>query len=187
MTLLIPVAAFLPRMAALAMLAMRRTWAGDCRPARRSARGGCAGLALSLLMAPSLSWAVLGGDLGTVQGDQLRLRASRTVSGAANGASVHEIRLADGSSMRQFVNANGIVFAVAWSTRLKPDFAQMLGRYVTDFDAANEAPRAPGIARSAIVDRGDLVVHSAGRLNAFVGKAWIKSQVPAGASPDAIR
>lgn len=143
--------------------------------------------ALALLMPASPCWAVLGGDLGTVQGDQARMRASRTVSSAANGVWVHEIRLADGSSIRQFVNAQGIVFAVAWSSRLKPDFEQMLGRYVTDFNAANAAPRAPGIARSVIVDRGDLVVHAAGRLNAFVGKAWIKSQVPAGASPDAIR
>ncbi len=52
---------------------------------------------------------------------------------------MHEIRMPDGSSIREFVNAQGIVYAVAWSTRLKPDFTQMLGRHAADFDAGVSA------------------------------------------------
>jgi hypothetical protein len=116
------------------------------------------------------------------------MRAATATTQIANGVSVHEIRLSDGGSIRQFVNAQGIVYAVAWSTRLKPDFAQMLGRYAAEFDAgAAAAASSPGLKHSAVVDRGDLVVHAAGRLNAFVGRAWLKSQVPPGVNPDAIR
>jgi hypothetical protein len=141
-----------------------------------------------LALAVSPAWAVLGGDLASVQADQARMRASRVMSSAAPASSVHDIRLPDGSSMRQFVNAKGIVYAVAWSTRLKPDFTQMLGRYAAEFDAGVAARlRTPGLQRSAIVDRGDLVVQSAGRPGAFIGKAWLKSQLPAGESADAIR
>jgi len=150
-----------------------------------SARGAAA---LALMMALGPAWAFLGGDLSSVQTDQTRMRASRVTTSAAQAVSVHDIRLADGSSIRQFVNAQGIVYAVAWSTRMKPDFAQMLGRHAAEFDAGVAAkPRAPGLQRGAIVDRGDLVVHSAGRPGAFVGKAWLKSQLPAGVSGDAIR
>jgi hypothetical protein len=134
--------------------------------------------ALTLMMALAPAWAYLGGDLASVQADQTRMRAARLTTSAAQAASVHDIRLADGSSIRQFVNAQGIVYAVAWSTRMKPDFAQMLGRHAAEFD---------GLQRSVTVDRGDLVVHSAGRPGAFVGKAWLKSQLPAGTSADAIR
>jgi hypothetical protein len=71
---------------------------------------------------------------------------------------------------------------------LKPDFEQLLGRYVADFDAgAAVALRMPGLKRSVSVDQGDLVLHSGGRPGAFVGKAWLKSQMPAGVSADAIR
>lgn len=101
---------------------------------------------------------------------------------------MHEIRMPDGSSIREFVNAQGIVYAVAWSTRLKPDFTQMLGRHAADFDAGVSAQsQKPGLQRSAAVDRGDLVVHSAGRPGAFVGRAWLKSQLPLGTRSDAVR
>jgi Protein of unknown function (DUF2844) len=145
--------------------------------------------ALSLLsLAGAASWGVLGGDVAGIQADQTRMRATRLSTDTAQGGSVHEIRMPDGSSIRQFVNAQGIVYAVAWSTRLKPDFAQLLGRHAADFDAGVSAvAQTPGIKRSAVVDRGDLVVVSAGRPGAFVGRAWLKSQLPQGTGSDAIR
>jgi Protein of unknown function (DUF2844) len=145
------------------------------------------GLAALLLPAAS-AWAALGGDVAGVQSEQSRMRASRVVASAPQGVTVHDTRLADGSSIRQYVNARGIVFAVAWSTRLKPDFSQLLGRYETEFDAGvADAVRPPGLKRTLEVQRGELVVHSAGRIGAFVGKAWLTSQLPAGVSPDAVR
>jgi len=139
-------------------------------------------------MAIAPSWAVLGGDVSSIQVDQTRMRAQRESRAAVREGTVHELRMPDGSSIRQFVNANGIVYAVAWSTRLKPDFAQMLGRHAADFEAGVAAvSRSPGLTRSAEVDRGDLVVHSSGRPGAFVGQAWLKSLLPSGARTDAIR
>ncbi len=144
--------------------------------------------AIGLLWAAAApAWAVLGGGVAEVQGEQIHLRATRAVASTLQG-SVHELRQADGSSIRQYVNAQGIVYAVAWSTRVKPDFTQLLGRYNTDFDAGvATALRTPGIKRSAFVDEGDLVVQSAGRQGAFVGKAWLKSQLPAGTRANALR
>jgi len=161
-----------------------------------SAQGWPAGFAaaarragvLVLILAAAPARAMLGGGVADVQLEQSRMRAAGAVASVAPAGSVHEWRLPDGSSIRQFVNAQGVVYAVAWSTRLKPDFAQLLGRYAADFDAgAAAALHAPGIKRSAAVDHGDLVMHSGGRPGAFVGKAWLKSQMPAGTNPHAIR
>ena len=143
--------------------------------------------AFALLQAAS-AFAVLGGDLSTVTAAQSRMRAARVTTAAAQGTTVHELRLADGSAIREFVNANGVVYAVAWSTRLKPDFSYLLGAYANDFNAGVAASAsAPGLKRSVAVERGDLVVHSSGRLGSFGGKAWLKSQMPAAQTPDAIR
>lgn len=158
-------------------------WAEVC--SHRTAGFGIAGV--MGLMCPA-SWAVLGGDLASVQTGQTSIQATRQTTLAAPGVAVHEIRMADGSSIREFVNAQGIVYAVAWSTRMKPDFTQMLGRHAIAFNAGVTAqPRKPGLTRNVAVDRDDLVVHSAGRPGAFVGRAWLKSLLPAGARPDAIR
>ena len=134
------------------------------------------------------AFAVLGGDLSTVTAAQSRMRAARVTTAAAEGTTVHELRLADGSSIREFVNAQGLVYAVAWSTRLKPDFSYLLGTHAAEFEAGVAASAsAPGLKRSVAVERGDLVVHSGGRMGAFVGKAWLKSQLPAGQASDAVR
>ena len=159
-----------------------RAWVGVVR---RLAIPGVA--AIAMLQASPAS-AVLGGDLSTVTAAQSRMRAARVTTATAQGTTVHELRLADGSAIREFVNAQGLVYAVAWSTRLKPDFSYLLGTYANDFNAGVAASASsPGLKRSAAVERGDLVVQSAGRLGAFVGKAWLKSQMPAGQGPDAIR
>jgi hypothetical protein len=133
--------------------------------------------------------AVLGGDAASVEADRLQMRATRQAAHAvALQGSVQEMRLADGSSIRQFVNARGIVYAVAWSTRIKPDFTQLLGQYASAFDAGiASAAQQPGLKRSVTVDRGDLVVVSAGRPGAFVGRAWLKSELPDGVRADALR
>lgn len=146
-----------------------------------------AAFALPLVLTAAPAWAVLGGTADSLAGEQTRMHVARATTSAGPGATVHELHLPDGASIRQFINAQGIVYAVAWSTRLKPDFAQLLGRHEADFTAGAAALRQPGLQRSASVDRGDLVVQSAGRPGAFVGKAWLKSQLPAGTSTDAIR
>ena len=137
--------------------------------------------------APAL--ATLGGDASSVEADRLQMRATRqTARAAVLQGSVQEIRLADGSSIRQFINARGIVYAVAWSTRTKPDFGQLLGQHAGTFDAGvASAAREPGLKRSVTVDQGDVVVVSSGRPGAFVGRAWLKSELPQGVRADALR
>jgi hypothetical protein len=147
-----------------------------------------AGLAAAGLAA-SPAQAVLGGDASSVAADNVRLNATRhQVSAMSAQVGSHEITLADGSSIREYTTPGGIVFAVAWSTRFKPDLASLLGQHAGAYAAAaSEAMKAPGIRRHVELQRGDLVVQSGGRLNAFVGKAWLRSLVPEGVNVDALR
>ena len=146
-------------------------------------------LTVSLVLVALPAHAVLGGDVSTVAADQTRLRGARHAAVIA-GASLrtHEITMADGSSIREFVTPSGIVFAVAWSTRFKPDLEALFGAHAPAYAAAaSEALRTPGIRRHVELRRGDLVVHSTAHLNVYVGRAWLQSLVPQGVDVDALR
>ncbi|MEO8310601.1 MAG: DUF2844 domain-containing protein [Caldimonas sp.] len=156
---------------------------------RRGAAGNLPTLAVTLLFAAFPAHAVLGGDVSTIADDQARLRGTKHTATIANVAMrAHEITLADGSTIREFVTPSGLVFAVAWSTRLKPDLASLLGAHAGTYAAAaTEVLRQPGIRRHVELRRGDLVVHATAHLNAHVGRAWLQSLVPQGVGVDALR
>jgi hypothetical protein len=144
-------------------------------------------VAASLVALPAR--AVLGEGASTIVDDQARLRGVRHQAVVLTGqVRSHEIAMADGSSIREFVTPGGIVFAVAWSTRFKPNLEALLGAHAATYNAAaSDAMRAPGIRRRADLQSGDLVVHSTAHLNSFAGKAWLKSLVPEGVRVESLR
>ena len=132
--------------------------------------------------------AVLGGVASTIHEDQMRMSGTRRQSVVGNNVQVHEITMADGSHIREFVSPAGIVFAVTWNTRFKPKLEDLLGSHHAAYAAAaREALRQPGIKRNVVLRSGELVVHSSAYLNTFVGKAYVQSLVPSGVNADAIR
>lgn len=99
---------------------------------------------------------------------------------AVTGVQVIETRRA-GGVIREYVAPSGVVFAVVWSTRLKPRLDELLGRYHAAYaDAAGQAGSASAMRRSLELRADDLVVQSGGRMNAFTGRAWVPSLTPAG-------
>ena len=131
--------------------------------------------------------AVLGAPVASVQEDQLRLAGTRTQSVHAYHQ-VHEIVMADGSRIREFVSPSGMVFAVSWSTRFKPDLQALLGTYHAQYDAAaREALQRPGIRRQLSLQRSDFVLETNAHLNHFTGRAWVPSLTPGGMTADAMR
>jgi len=153
---------------------------------RRIAALACT--AVALLGAPA-AHAVLGEDASSIAGDEQRLGGVRRQAMALRApVQTYEIALADGSSIRQFVTPGGVVFAVAWSTRFKPNLDALLGVHAAGYAAAaSEAMRAPGIKRSVALAHGDLVVQSSMHLNTYVGMAYLRSLVPQGITVDVLR
>jgi hypothetical protein len=144
-------------------------------------------LAMAALLFTGAAQAVLGGAEDSVQADQIRLHGVRHERRDWQMAT-HEIRLGDGSGIKQYVNAAGVVFAVSWRTRLKPDLAALLGAQSGAYAASLTAPSGIGAAKHRqSVRRADLVLHQFGRQNAFAGLAYVPSLVPAGVDADALR
>jgi len=161
----------------------------DAACARRLSRIAAAACSVAALLAAPAAQAVLGGDASTISDDELRLKGVRRQSAALQTqVQTREITMVDGSSIREFISPGGIVFAVAWSTRFKPNLEALLGTHAAGYAAAaSDAMRTPGIKRNVALQRGDLVVHSTAHLNAFVGKAYLRSLVPQGTHADELR
>jgi len=158
--------------------------------------------ALAVVAAPAR--AALGGDAASIEQDRARLGAlqsqaqmqtqtrtqaqAQTPSRPQGQVRVQVLALSDGSAVREFVAPGGRVFAIAWSTRLKPRLDGLLGAQSVRYaSAARSALLVPGARHALSIDEGDLVVHATSRLNSHVGFAYLRSLVPAGVSVDALR
>ena len=147
-------------------------------------------IALGALFVAGGAHAVLGASASTIATDQTQLKAVGRVAAAAVSATVqsHELILADGSSIREYVNGAGIVFAVAWSTRFKPKLLPLLGEHAAGYAAAASAAMSKaGIQRRIVLEHDDLVVHASAHLNAHIGIAYLRSLVPEGVRVDDLR
>ena len=122
------------------------------------------------------AWAALGTspDLPAAGG-----AAQLTPSGAAY---THLKRqLESGTTVHEFVDSAGRVFAVAWSGPFLPDLRELLGAHFTVLAQEEAAQRSK--SSSVEVRRPELVIVSSGRMRAFHGRAWLPRQLPAGFDP----
>ncbi len=152
------------------------------------ARQGLLAACLLMLACPH-AVAVLGGPVSTIESDRAMIAAQHHLSTlAATAIPVHELRTSDGSVVKEFVGPDGFVFAVRWSTRLKPRLDQLLGAQAIVYrSAAARSANAPGIRHRFVLDQGDLVVQSDMHLTAYVGIAYLRSRLPEGVHADDLR
>ncbi len=142
---------------------------------------------LSILLAALPGWAALGGDVESIEADQVHLQGTRkTTVGPA--FTVHEIQAASGITVREYLSPSGQVFAIVWQGPWLPDLRQLLGKY---FDPYVEGQREQNVSRVGRrplqVERPGLVVQSGGHPRWFEGRAYIPELLPAGVGLDAIR
>jgi hypothetical protein len=135
-------------------------------------------IALIALVAPSVAFAVLGGDVSSVQADRMQMKASVPVANKSANFTVHEMTTASGIAVREYASTTGTVFAVAWKGRGIPDLHQLMGTY---FDTYTEAAKTAHGGRTHLVVRQDaLVVRSGGHMRSFVGSAYVPGMLPQG-------
>ena len=140
--------------------------------------------ALLAALAAAPAFAALGGDVSSVQADLAHMKgAIRVTTNAA--VTVHEISTAYGTSVREFIGADGKVFAVSWSGPVNPDLRQVLGSYYPQL--AQAASTTHGNHRRLNIEQPGLVVQNVGRLRAFAGRAWVPSMLPENFSIDDIK
>jgi hypothetical protein len=140
----------------------------------------------SVLAAAALpGWAVLGGSAQSVVADQAKLRAANRTVVETREYTVHEMSSGDGTVVREYVTPAGKVFGVSWTGPTIPDLAQLLGPYNAEYQKAltNRRGRRRGVA----VHNPDLVVQNSGHMRAFHGRAYLKSLLPNGVTPETVK
>jgi hypothetical protein len=145
----------------------------------------CQHITLLLMLISSCSaFAVLGGDVASVQADQAHMKGTLRVANTA-AYTVHEIQTPSGTLVREYVSPAGKVFGVAWQGPWLPDLRQLLGPYFEPYTQAAQARRTGhGPLR---VELPGAVVHSAGHMRSFVGNAYIPDLLPSGVHAEDIR
>jgi hypothetical protein len=136
--------------------------------------------ALVMLSTASPMWAALGGDAASIQADQIHMQGTRRMI-AAESYTVHEIQGATGTVVREYVSADGKVFAVAWHGPWLPDMRQILGTYFEQYAQAVQSESSGRMGRRPVkVEQPGLVVQIGGHIRAFAGRAYIPDTLPSG-------
>lgn len=105
--------------------------------------------------------------------------AASSASGSAAGYTVNSTVLAGGTTVREYVGADGLVFAVSWDGPFLPDLRTLLGDHFTTMK--NEAARRPKAGHNQLhVERPEVTIESSGHMRAYTGRAWINAKLPAG-------
>jgi Protein of unknown function (DUF2844) len=138
-----------------------------------------------LLISAMASFAALGGDVSTVQADQVHLQGSLRVT-PASVYTLHEIQAPTGVTVREYVSPAGKVFAVAWQGPTIPDLKQLLGANFEAYAQAAKTQNQHGHG-PLIVHQGSLVVEIGGRMLFHTGRAYLSDQLPAGVRVEDIR
>lgn len=141
----------------------------------KGSRVAAVGVAALALASPAL--AALGGDVSSIDADRVSLRGALASFSTVKGYGVHEITTASGVHVREYLTADGKVFAVSWRGPFIPDLKQMLGAYYPRYAAAAAAPHVGG-HRHLRIEQPGLVVESNGRMRAFYGRAWDPALLP---------
>jgi hypothetical protein len=145
------------------------------------------GIVLLMLALPIPALAALGGDVTSVQADQAQMKGTLETTSAAN-YTLHEIKGAAGTVVREYASSGGAVFAVSWHGPTMPNLPQILGSYFQTFSDAAQAQRAARRGHGPLyIQQPGLVVESAGHMRSFSGRAYDPGKLPQGVSANDIR
>jgi hypothetical protein len=141
-------------------------------------------LLILLVLSPLVARATLGEKADSVQTDQIKMKAQRQTE-TLKGNDVHVLK-SSGRQVKEYVNSEGVVYAVTWRGSLKPDLQSLFGSYYLEFanaDANSNSQHRP--AKNFSSER--LVVRRSGHLRDLRGVAYIKSLLPEGVRPEDIK
>lgn len=88
----------------------------------------------------------------------------------------------DGGTQKEYVAADGTVFAVTWEGRAHTDPSQILGSYQQDLQSArrfHQAMKGQHFERGPVkLSSGDLVYETSGHMGKVHGRAYVPSLIP---------
>jgi hypothetical protein len=144
---------------------------------------GFLGVMLGTALCPQAARATLGEPESTVQTDVAQTQGSIKAMNDHEIYRVHEIQMPSGTLLREFVSAEGTVFAVAWNGPTVPNLRQALGQYFDRFVAGAKTNRTESHSdRNHLqIQQADFVMQAGGRMHAtFAGRAYLPTAIPNG-------
>ncbi len=154
---------------------------------RRGTAGGVAAAAVALLAA-ALSipaYAGLGGDAASIARDHVALRGITHTVTPTQLYDLHEITLAGGTTVHEYVTRAGQVFAVTWSGPSIPDLKTMLADHYADY--LNAATTPHGSHHVLVVRNATIELQMIKLLRGHVGSARVLALTPPGVDLRALR
>jgi hypothetical protein len=140
---------------------------------------------VGLALAAPPARAALGEQEASVASDRRALAATASGTTERGAYRVHELQKG-ATTIREFVSADGVVFAIAWSGLANPDLGPLLGAYADEYRAAaRETPRRGRRAARVAGDR--VVVDRWGHMRDLHGRAYLPALLPPGVTVDELR
>ena len=137
---------------------------------------------------PTAAFASLGGTESSVDVDRVRMQGALLGITRTDAYTVHEVRSATGTVVREYVSPAGTVFGVVWQGAWMPDLQALLGTYFAEFQQASRVASTTRKSHGPLTIRTtDLVVHMSGHARAFSGTAYAAPLVPQGIGIDTIK
>ena len=141
-------------------------------------------LALALGAPPAR--AALGEREDSVGRDRRALAAVERGTEERGAYRVHELEKG-GTTIREFVSPDGVVFAVAWSGLAHPDLRPLLGAFHDEYRAAAREARAGQGRRARRVTGERVIVERWGHPRDLHGRAYVPALLPPGVGLDELR
>ena len=141
---------------------------------------------LGVILAAAPASATLGQSEASVTSDELQMKSEHRVQTLQN-YKVHELAVANGATVREYVSQEGTVFGVTWQGQSTPDMNQLLGTYVNNLQTATRAQTKIIPRRGISVKTNDFVYSNFCRMRRCQGSAYVPSLIPSNVSPEVLR
>jgi hypothetical protein len=149
---------------------------------------GAAGIAsLTLLGLSGSAHASLGGAPGGTGLTRVAAlhSAPETETSQAQPYSTQNSITDGGTTVREYIDRDGGVFAVTWKGPFMPNLSVLLGEYFAQY--TDTSASQPPTHSMRFVHNENLVVQSTGRMHAFSGIAYLPQKLPAGVTADSLK
>jgi len=141
----------------------------------------------SFAICESSAQAALGGKVDSMQIEASILRAQLASTSPTSAYTTQVITLETGTTVREYANAAGQVFAVSWRGPRPSDLSQLLGAHFSEFRASLQTPAHGDLHRHVKVQTSEMMYVGGGRMNNMHGTAWLPAAIPAGVSLDELQ
>jgi hypothetical protein len=129
----------------------------------------------------------LGEKVSVIAKDQNRLHLQKHEEQSFAHFTVHQIST-PAMTIKEYANAEGLVFALTWKGHRAPDLNALLGPYQQEcVTAAQTTPRHPGLHRFGVLRSKNVIIERVSRLRSARGRAMVPALIPAGVNLNEIQ